>query len=122
VLTLDMLRTWISDTRFRPAHLHPAWFIPVVGNLVVPLAGVGHAPAQVCWLFFSVGLVYWLALLPIVLGRLFVGDPLPARLTSTLAILVAPPAVAALPWPGSGSGEPGATRPRRSCSTSRSSS
>jgi len=98
VLTLDVLRTWNSDTRFRPAHLHPAWFIPVVGNLVVPLAGVSHAPTQVSWFFFSVGLVYWLALLPIVLGRLFVGDPMPARLTPTLAILIAPPAVAVLAW------------------------
>lgn len=98
LLTLDVLRTWISDPRFTLEHVHPAWFIPVVGNLVVPLAGVAHADRQLSWFFFSVGLVYWLALLPVVLGRLVVGGALPGRLAPTLAVLVAPPAVAVLSW------------------------
>ncbi|WP_088287885.1 SLAC1 anion channel family protein [Kineosporia sp. A_224] len=98
VLTLDVLRTWIGDPRFTLDHVHPAWFIPVVGNLVVPLAGVAHGPRQMSWFFFSVGLVYWLALLPIVLGRLVLGGALPGRLSPTLAVLVAPPALAALAW------------------------
>jgi tellurite resistance protein len=98
VLTLDVLRTWISDPRFALNHVHPAWFIPVVGNLVVPLAGVLHAPRQLAWFFFSVGLVYWLTLLPLVLGRLVLGGALPDRLAPTLAVLVAPPAVATLAW------------------------
>jgi len=97
-LTLDVLRVWIADRRFEPSHVHPAWFIPVVGNLVVPLAGVTHAPDDVSWFFFSIGLVYWLALLPIVLNRLFLHGPLPPRLAPTLAILIAPPAVAFLAW------------------------
>jgi tellurite resistance protein len=97
-LTLDVLRVWIADRRFEPSHVHPAWFIPVVGNLVVPLAGVTHAPGELSWFFFSVGLVYWLALLPVVLGRLFLHGPLPPRLAPTLAILIAPPAVAFLAW------------------------
>jgi len=45
-----------------------------------------------------VGLVYWLGLLPIVLRRLFVEGTMPARLMPTLAILVAPPAVASISW------------------------
>jgi len=44
-LTLHVLRVWITDPRFEPGHVHPARFIPVVGNLVVPLAGTAHAPA-----------------------------------------------------------------------------
>lgn len=95
-LTLYVLRTWIADARFTLDNVHPAWFIPIVGNLVVPLAGVEHAPVQISWFFFSVGLVYWVALLPLVLGRLVTGSALPGRLAPTLAILVAPPAVAAL--------------------------
>jgi tellurite resistance protein len=85
-LTLDVLRTWIGDPRFALNHVHPAWFIPVVGNLVVPLAGVSHAPRQVAWFFFSVGLVYWLAPLPVVLGRLVLGGVLPDTLAPTLAV------------------------------------
>jgi tellurite resistance protein len=98
VLTLHILRTWIADPHLVPAQVHPAWFIPVVGNLVVPLAGVVHAPAQVNWYFFALGLVWWLALLPIVVGRLVLAGPLPTKLMPTLAVFVAPPAVAALTW------------------------
>ncbi|MBT8226569.1 MAG: C4-dicarboxylate ABC transporter [Dactylosporangium sp.] len=97
-LTLWVLSTWIGDPRIRTEHAHPAWFVPVVGNLVVPLAGAAHAPAEVSWFFFSVGLVYWLVLLPVVLNRLFFHGPLPARLTPTHAILLAPPAVAFLAY------------------------
>ncbi|MEJ2578285.1 MAG: SLAC1 anion channel family protein, partial [Kineosporiaceae bacterium] len=98
ILTLDVLRVWIADQRFQPQHVHPAWFIPVVGNLVVPLAGVRHAGVEVSWFFFSVGAVYWLALLAVVLNRLFVGGELPSALAPTLAVLIAPPAVGALSW------------------------
>lgn len=97
-LTLDVLRVWIADQRFQPQHVHPAWFIPMVGNLVVPLAGVRHAPEDISWFFFGTGIVYWLALLAVVLNRLFVGGELPSALAPTLAILIAPPAVAGLAW------------------------
>lgn len=98
ILTLHVLRTWIAEPSFEPGHVHPAWFIPIVGSLVVPLAGTTHAPAEVSWFFFAVGLGYWLALLPVILNRLFLHGPLPPRLAPTLAILVAPPAVAYLSW------------------------
>lgn len=42
VLTLDALRVWIAYSRLERGHVHQAWFIPVVGNLVVPLAGTMH--------------------------------------------------------------------------------
>ncbi|WP_297081370.1 SLAC1 anion channel family protein [uncultured Demequina sp.] len=98
VVTVGALRTWIADAEIQPGHVHPAWFIPVVGNLVAPLAGVDHAPVQVSWYFFGVGAVYWLGLLPVVLSRLFIAGVMPPRLAPTLAILVAPPAVGALAW------------------------
>jgi tellurite resistance protein len=98
VITLMVLRTWIHDAAIQPAHIHPAWFIPVVGNLVAPIAGVDYAPESVVWYFFGIGIVYWLGLLPVVLTRLFTVGTLPARLAPTLAILIAPPAVAALAW------------------------
>ncbi len=97
-LTLMVLRTWIQDAAVQAVHVHPAWFIPVVGNLVAPIAGVDFAPEVVTWYFFGIGVVYWLGLLPVVLTRLFTVGTLPARLAPTLAILVAPPAVAALAW------------------------
>lgn len=95
VLTLAVVNAWIERPVFAMVHVSPAWFIPVVGNLVVPLAGASVAPVEISWFFWSGGLVFWLALLPVVLTRLFVHDvPVPAKLLPTLAILVAPPAVA----------------------------
>ena len=103
-ITLWVVRTWIADAAVQQLHVHPAWFIPAVGNLIAPIAGAGLAPAVLNWYFFGVGAVYYLALLPIVLGRLFTAAPLPPRLLPTLAILIAPPAVASLAWVRLGGG------------------
>ncbi len=59
----------------------------------VPVAGVRLASPELSWFFFSIGLVFWLVLLTIVLYRLFFHEPLPVRLAPTLFILLAPPSV-----------------------------
>ncbi len=97
LLLLRTLRVWL----FRGLPLqsfNPAWFIPVVGTLIVPIAGVHHMPAEVSWFFFSVGLVYWIALLGITLSRIIFHGGLPPKLLPTLFILIAPPAVAFLAY------------------------
>jgi tellurite resistance protein len=93
VFTLRTMSAWIHHTHFEIQHLNPAWFIPVVGNIIVPLAGVRFAPAEVSWFFFSIGLVFWIVLFAIVMYRLFFHAPLALRLTPTLFILLAPPSV-----------------------------
>ncbi|MBI4755642.1 MAG: SLAC1 anion channel family protein [Betaproteobacteria bacterium] len=91
--TLSIMSGWIHHTHYDIKHANPAWFIPVVGNIIVPVAGVRFAPPEVSWFFFSVGLVFWLVLLTIVMYRLFFHEPLPQRLAPTLFILLAPPSV-----------------------------
>jgi len=91
--TLWALSSWIHHTHYDIKHANPAWFIPVVGNILVPMAGMRVAPADLSWFFFSIGLVFWLVLMTIIFYRLFFHEPLPARLTPTLFILIAPPAV-----------------------------
>jgi tellurite resistance protein len=81
------------------AHACPVWFIPAVGNVVVPLAGVKLGYIEVSWMFFSVGLIFWIVLLSLVMYRLmFVQPPLPDRLKPTIAIFLAPPTVAFSSW------------------------
>jgi tellurite resistance protein len=92
-LTLYIMNAWIHRTGLEIGHVNPAWFIPVVGNVLMPIAGVRLYPAELSWFFFSVGIVFWLVLLTIVMYRLFFHAPLPERLMPTLFILVAPPAV-----------------------------
>lgn len=98
LFTLFAMNSWIHHTHYDIKHANPAWFIPVVGNIIVPIAGVRFAPADISWFFFSIGLVFWLVLMTIVLYRLFFHEPLPVRLTPTLFILIAPPAVGFLAY------------------------
>jgi tellurite resistance protein len=97
-LTLAVISGWISHRPFQPVHISPAWFIPAVGNIVAPVAGVSLGYIELSWLFFSAGVLFWLVLLTLVMNRLIFHDPLPARLLPTLVILIAPPAVGMLAW------------------------
>ena len=97
-LTLAVLSSWISHRAFQVGQLNPAWFIPAVGNVVVPVAGAPLGYLEVSWLFFSGGLVFWVVLLTLVMNRLMFHDPLPGKLVPTLVILIAPPALAFLSY------------------------
>jgi tellurite resistance protein len=97
--TLAIVSSWL----FRPhhhdiRHANPAWFVPVVGNMVVPIAGAGFAPPEISWFFFSVGFTFWIVLKTIVIYRLVFHEAMPERLTPTLFILMAPPAVGFLAY------------------------
>ena len=94
VLTIAVVSGWISHRAFEVGHLTPAWFIPAVGNVIVPVAGVRLGYPEISWLFFSGGIVFWIVLLTLVVNRLVFHNPIPARLFPTLVILIAPPAVA----------------------------
>lgn len=91
--TLAIFGSWLHHTHYDIKHANPAWFIPVVGNIIVPVAGVRLASPELSWFFFSIGLVFWIVLSTIVLYRLFFHEALPARLAPTLFILLAPPSV-----------------------------
>lgn len=98
VFTLYVLSVWIHHTHFEIAHINPAWFIPIVGNILVPIAGVRHVTPEISWFFFSIGLLFWLVLLTIIVYRMVFHQPLPAKLLPTLFILIAPPAVGFISW------------------------
>lgn len=97
-LTLRTIGSWIHHAHYDIRHANPAWFIPVVGNIIAPIAGMQLAPPEVSWFFFSIGIVFWAVLLTIVMNRLFFHEPLPARLTPTMFILLAPPSVGFVAW------------------------
>lgn len=93
LLTLFVMSRWIMHTGFEIHHSNPAWFIPVVGNILVPLAAVEVGLTEIAWFYFSVGLVFWIVLQTIVFNRVIFHAPLPAKLAPTFFILMAPPAV-----------------------------
>ncbi len=86
---------WMSD-RQQVAHATPAWIIPVVGLLDVPLAvpSLGLPPMHgVMVLALAVGLFFAVPLFTLIFSRLLFEPPMPDALKPSLLILVAPFAV-----------------------------
>ena len=103
--TLHVITQWIHHPKFQIQHSTPAWFIPVVGNIIVPIAGVTHGFVELSWFFFSIGIVYWIVLKTLIFNRVLFHDPLPEKLLPTLFILIAPPAVGFISYTKLNAGE-----------------
>lgn len=93
LFTLAIISVWMHHKHFDITHMNPAWFIPAVGNIMVPISGVLHASTLISWFFFSVGFIFWIVLLALFFNRIIFHNPLPDKLIPTLFILIAPPAV-----------------------------
>ena len=93
VFTLYVINTWMHHEHFQVNHINPAWFIPAVGNVLVPIAGVAHGYLDVSWFFFSIGILFWILLMTIFFNRILFHNPMDKHLLPTLFILIAPPAV-----------------------------
>ncbi|MBN2780361.1 MAG: SLAC1 anion channel family protein [Candidatus Marinimicrobia bacterium] len=93
LFTVKIITIWIHHDKFEINHMNPGWFIPAVGNLLVPVSGVAHFPPEISWFFYSIGIMFWGILLVIFINRIIFHSPLPERLLPTLFILIAPPAI-----------------------------
>lgn len=91
--TVVILSLWVRQTKFEITHFNPAWFIPIVGNILVPIAGTSLFSHEISWFFYSIGIVFWILLFTIFLYRIIFHNPLPTKLLPTFFILIAPPAL-----------------------------
>jgi tellurite resistance protein len=91
--TLIIVSDWMHRPHFELKHISPALFIPIVGNIIVPIAGVSHFPAEISWFFFSIGFFLWFIFMTIVFYRIIFHEPLEEKLIPTFFILMAPPAI-----------------------------
>lgn len=91
-LTMHTIAFWINHNQ-ELDHSNPAWFIPIVGNVLVPVAGVGFASHGLLMYFFSVGIFFWIIVFAILLNRIIFHNQLAAKFMPTMFILIAPPAV-----------------------------
>ena len=95
------LLAWLIVSRWMAgrqlvAHATPAWVIPVVGLLDVPLAlpVLGLPPLHAVMVFgLAVGLFFAVPLFTLIFSRLLFEEPMPDALRPTLMILIAPFAV-----------------------------
>jgi tellurite resistance protein len=82
-------------------QLHPGYFLPTVaGGLIAAMSAAAIAQPVLGRLMLGYGVVCWFVLGSIILARLVFRPTLPAALAPTLAIEVAPAAVASLAWFG----------------------
>lgn len=92
LFTLRILHSYFY-VEHRIETLNPAWFIPVVGTILVPVSGVPLGYLEISWFFFSIGILFWIVLLSIVFNRVLFHGQLAQKFLPTLFILIPPPAV-----------------------------
>jgi tellurite resistance protein len=84
---------WIS-ARQKPVHATPAWIVPAVGLIDVPLAvpSLGWTDSLHGVMIFAtaVGLFFAIPLLTMILSRLIFEEPIPDALQPSLLIMAAP--------------------------------
>lgn len=93
IFTLAVINMWMHHEHFQVQHMTPAWFIPAVGNVIVPIGGTALGYTEISWFFFSIGMLFWMVLLTLAFNRIIFHTPIDARLMPSLFILIAPPAV-----------------------------
>ncbi len=91
-LTFHTISFWINRNQ-EIAHSNPAWFIPIVGNILIPIAGIGLVDHPILMFFFSIGIFFWIVLFAILFNRIIFHNQLAVKFMPTLFILIAPPAV-----------------------------
>lgn len=95
---------WVLARWWRPAAqgglqwaiVTPALFIPIVGNVLVPLAGMPLGQVEWSAAQFGVGLLFWPLVTVLILVRIAVQGMWPERLLPTAFVFIAPPAVVGL--------------------------
>jgi tellurite resistance protein len=92
-LTLAILSKLIFKHGFQILDFNAAWFIPVVGNIIIPIAGIHFLPKDINWIFFSIGIVFSIIYFMFFFDRVFFNSPVPPKLLPGFFILMAPPAV-----------------------------
>jgi tellurite resistance protein len=100
-VTVWVLSRWLAPAGGLPAGsfwmgMAPALLIPVVGNVLVPLAGVSLGYGAWSAAQFGVGLFFWPLVIGLLVVRIGVAGLWPQRLLPTTFITMAPPSVIGL--------------------------
>lgn len=90
--TFYTIKFWINNN-LEMQHSNPAWFIPIVGNLIVPIAGKGFIDDSILYFYYSIGVFFWIVLFAIILNRIIFHNQFAPKFMPTLFILIAPPAI-----------------------------
>ena len=104
LITLVTLYSLVMHPGIEVAAMNPGWYMPAVGNVLVPYIGsllsrAGYGlPASLLGAYLGSGVIFWMALFTIWLYRSIFHHPPPARLLGAAWINLAPPAVIPLAY------------------------
>lgn len=103
VVLILLLGGWFTGLWMRGGvdldRLHPGYFLPTVAGGLVASAGAAEVGQQrLAELMLGLGLICWVIVGSMILGRLIFRPPLPDALVPTMAIEVAPAAVASIAY------------------------
>ncbi len=90
--TFYVISFWINNN-LELHHSNPAWFIPIVGNVLVPVAGAGMVDTNILMYYFAIGMFFWIVLTSILINRIIFHHQLAQKFMPTLFIFIAPPAI-----------------------------
>ncbi len=96
-LTFYTISFWINHN-LEIQHSNPAWFVPIVGNVLVPVGGINIVNNNFLMYFFAVGIFFWIILLTIIINRIIFHNQLANKFMPTLFIFIAPPAVGTIAY------------------------
>ena len=103
IVGVVLLGGWFTGTWMRGGteldRLHPGYFLPTVAGGLVASAGAAVVGQQrLAQFMLGLGIFCWIIVGSMILGRLIFRPPLPDALAPTMAIEVAPAAVASLAY------------------------
>lgn len=90
--TFYTISFWVK-CNLKIEHSNPAWLIPIVGNVLVPVSGVSMVSNEFLIYYFSVGIFFWIVLTAILINRIIFHHQLAGKFIPTLFIFIAPPSV-----------------------------
>lgn len=93
LLTIIIINNWIYNHSTEFSKVTPVWLYPVMGNILVPITGVVFAPLGFSWMFFSIGVFFWLIIFMFIMIRVLFVSPLMKSMYPSMFILLGPPSV-----------------------------
>jgi len=97
IFAVILFRRWMLH-EMQIKELNPLWFLPIVWNLLAPIAWVPLGFVELSWFFFSIGFVMWIVIFTVIMNRIIFHNPLADKLMPTLSILVAPGSVVSIAY------------------------
>lgn len=89
-LTFYVIAFWIRNN-MEIKHSNPAWFIPIVGNIIVVASG--KKEFGFLWYYFDIAMFFYIVLFTIIFYRILFHDQLAQKFIPTLFIMLAPPSM-----------------------------